>query len=325
MLPLGARTESRVIEDFQRLGPQVSAELSFLQKNLFFISCSGEIPRLHPSLRPARRVPKTGFVRSCPFPDVTLEFPDPGNLGQGPFIGEGKEKEGGERGAGVIRFSEAVPPKHESLKQRKHASKVGHLSRPRSRGKRGKEGDGKGARRRQEEKKGEQESFHHFLPVFLFKHSETRGKIEQDQEKALRDRDFRGQKSRAAVATFLFFLKGRGNGGCRTLEVDALDAGTYVVAVAHEVAEVFARDLGLGLGLQRGFALLLQRLDAALKALTQLVGRVLERAADLGADALRVGVRVVELRELGGEFGAEAAGQRMWDLRDGVGDSEDSW
>ena len=72
-----------------------------------------------------------------------------------------------------------------------------------------------------------------------------------------------------------------------------------------------------------GFLLLfLDVFDATLQTLPELVGGVLERAPDFGADAVRVRVRVVERGELGGEFGAEAFGKGVGDLCDGIGDAE---
>ena len=111
----------------------------------------------------------------------------------------------------------------------------------------------------------------------------------------------------------------------RPLKIDPHNPTPHIPTLSDQVAKVLPRDLTLLSHANSLAPLLLQVLDITLQAFAETIGRVLERATDLSADALRVGVRVVKLGELGGEFGAEAAGEGVWDLGEGVGCGEGNW
>jgi hypothetical protein len=104
-------------------------------------------------------------------------------------------------------------------------------------------------------------------------------------------------------------------GGCkdgrRGFEVDALHRLAQIVAAADEVAKVLVGDFGLELEFARFLLLQLQLLDVALQTDAYIVGRALESAPDLGADAQRVLVRVVDGSELLGQLRAQAVRERL--------------
>lgn len=92
-----------------------------------------------------------------------------------------------------------------------------------------------------------------------------------------------------------------------------MDVLPQFVGRAEQVAEVLPRVCGFGLEFA-GFLLLeLQLLHVALEADLDVFRGALERAADLGTDAQRVRVRVVDGCELLGEFCAEAVGEGFGD------------
>jgi hypothetical protein len=62
--------------------------------------------------------------------------------------------------------------------------------------------------------------------------------------------------------------------------------------------------------------LILQIFDVAFKANAQVVSRILQSSPDLRGDASRVGVSIIESRELGVEFIAETARQGVGYRRD---------
>ena len=88
----------------------------------------------------------------------------------------------------------------------------------------------------------------------------------------------------------------------RTLEIDSLDSRADFSALSGQVAEEFSRDLALVLHFGGFLALFLQVFHVALQAFAQLVGGVLERAANFGRNTCGVGVSVVDCGELCGEF-----------------------
>lgn len=55
-------------------------------------------------------------------------------------------------------------------------------------------------------------------------------------------------------------------------------------------------------------------LDAALQADAQVVGGEAQDLAYGGGDTRGVGVDIVDLFKLGGDFGCEATGEGVWDL-----------
>lgn len=89
----------------------------------------------------------------------------------------------------------------------------------------------------------------------------------------------------------------------RAFEVDSLDSRTDLPALSGQVAEELPRHFALVLNFGGFLALFLQVLHVALQAFAQLVGGVLERAANFCRDARGVGVGVVDGGELSGELG----------------------
>lgn len=88
------------------------------------------------------------------------------------------------------------------------------------------------------------------------------------------------------------------NARSRSLEVHPLHSTANVVALSYEVSEIFSCNFALHAHLIGFFLLFLNVLNTALQAFAELIGRIFECTADLGADAEGVGVRVVESCEL---------------------------
>lgn len=93
-------------------------------------------------------------------------------------------------------------------------------------------------------------------------------------------------------------LVGSSNARGGTFEVHAFNAVPDVVALANEVAEVFAGDFRLLLELGRLLPLALQFFDTALQTHAEFIRRVLEGLPHLRANTGSVGMRIIEQIEL---------------------------
>lgn len=103
------------------------------------------------------------------------------------------------------------------------------------------------------------------------------------------------------------------NGWWGGFKIDALHALAEIVAAADQVVEVLASHFCLGPDLGRLFSLALQLLDVSLQANADIISRALECAANLGADAESIRVRVVDSCKLGGQLGVQSMGKRFRD------------
>lgn len=128
-------------------------------------------------------------------------------------------------------------------------------------------------------------------------------------------------RQRLRKASVLPFV-GSSNTGCRTVQINALNGVSDVVAFADEVAKVLASDLGLILELGRLLPLALKLFDAALQADTEFICGMLERLAHLGADARCIGMRVIEQFKLCCELGGKTTRERFRNGLQGIGDAE---
>ena len=98
------------------------------------------------------------------------------------------------------------------------------------------------------------------------------------------------------------------------VQIDSLDQRLLVGAVADEAAKELEGLAALGADLEGVVAAAAELLDGALEADAEGVGGEAEDLADGAGDAARVGVHVVDGRELGGDLGVEALREGLWDL-----------
>jgi len=95
------------------------------------------------------------------------------------------------------------------------------------------------------------------------------------------------------------------------LKINSHHALSQVVAVADKVAKVLSSNFCVALELARFFSLELKLFDVSLKANADVVRWTLERAADLGANAQRVCMRVVDGCQLSRQLCTKSMGQGL--------------
>ena len=109
------------------------------------------------------------------------------------------------------------------------------------------------------------------------------------------------------------------------VEVDGLDGGALLGAVADEVAEVAGGYLALAAGAEGLLAARKERLDRVLQAHAQVVRGDPQHLAHRSRDARAVRVHVVDRLELRRYLGCQTLRQRLRDLLQHVGCHRDDW
>lgn len=107
------------------------------------------------------------------------------------------------------------------------------------------------------------------------------------------------------------------------VQIDIQDVVPLVIALADEGGKVLGGALALALDLDGLVALVAEVLDALVEADAEVVGGEAEDLADRRGDAAGVGVDVVELGELSGDFGGETGREGVGDLLEDVGGGSD--